>query len=545
MKTKSIIAMSLMAALAVGCSSDDIVDDGTKNPGTAEGRSYVSLNITLPSLNGTKATEESFDHGDANEYNVGSVKITFYENTGTEASPSYTEIEGQDPIIYNSDDLAWAGSTVQGITTTALLPVRQVTFSDAVDAYALVEVNPITTDENLNDWNVNVTNEASSKITVEKLIGTDKNAFFMTNAVKHDGSYLVKVKSYKSELEAQNNAHNYNVYVERAVAKATLKVAEGENWGSAEGTKTTYTITEDGVYKGAMVKIDTWKLDVTNKKMYPIRKFAGTGSFPADNYERFYGAATYRTYWAEDPNYSDYNKDNVTENFNVISATTDITNAVGSNEYCLENTFNTRHQKQNETTRVVVKAIYTPKFEEGEKTAEDGATWYTIGNSTKAYTKSMLQAAIKDVLDIENDVTLSELESGDTTIGSTTFNVGANAATEDAVTKVKNALGSKITTYKNGECYYGIRIKHFGDLVCPWGAPNYDNYLDGNKEKEYLGRYGVVRNNWYQVTINTVSQPGEPTIPELTEEQDDVQKYYLQAEIHILDWAVRTQGVDL
>ena len=40
-------------------------------------------------------------------------------------------------------------------------------------------------------------------------------------------------------------------------------------------------------------------------------------------------------------------------------------------------------------------------------------------------------------------------------------------------------------------------------------------------------------------------QPGSPIIPELTEEPDDEQKYYLQATINIQDWAVRNQGVDL
>lgn len=138
------------------------------------------------------------------------------------------------------------------------------------------------------------------------------------------------------------------------------------------------------------------------------------------------------------------------------------------------------------------------------------------------------------------------MNAGESEINTSTFsveNVTNETEIADNVAKVQNTLGSKITTYKDGECFYAIRIKHFGDDVCPWETGY--NYLTGENEKGYLGRYGMVRNNWYQVTINKVTQPGSPTIPALTDKQDDEQYYYLQANINILDWAVRKQGVNL
>lgn len=544
--------MSLMAALAAGCSSDDIVDDGGKKPGMTDGESFVALNIKMPTTNGTRA--ENFEEGTPDEYNVEKIKITFYkQETGGESAGS---------LEYNASELSWVKDDATGITTTALLPVKTVTFAPGTNYYALVEVN--TPDKLANQ--VNPTNEDVT-ITAKELTGDAKNDFFMTNAIRHDGKYLVAVQSYNSAREAQTNAHLYTIFVERAVAKVELSVDGTNDW-----KKNTYTIpgeTTNNVYAKSQIRIDGWKLDITNKKMYPIRNFEGKSNttWAGDDYARFYGNATHRTYWAVDPNYDETTEAQLTSDFNTAS---NYDNTVGypkregedsyeavaaGVEYCLENTFNTKHQKQNETTRVVVEATYTPKFAAGEKIEGpdgDGATWYTIGNSTKAYTTSSLKAKIKEVLGITDEtvsVTLSTLAAGKTNIDNTTFSVsGVTNPTEIAnnVTKVQNVLGRTITTYKDGKCYYAIRIKHFGDEL-PWGeATGYPDYTKNpGMDAQYLGRYGVVRNNWYKITINSVAQPGSPTVPTAYGDPDDVHDYYLQANINILDWAVRTQGVEL
>lgn len=535
--------MSLMAALAAGCSSDDIVDDGGKKPGITEGESFVALNIKMPTTNGTRA--ESFEEGTADEYKVDKIKITFYESEeGGNTVGSALE--------YNANELSWVKDNATGITTTALLPVRTVTFAPGTNYYALVEVN--TPDELAGK--VNPTNEDVT-ITVDELTGNAKNDFFMTNAIQHDGKYLVAVQSYNTAVEAQTNANKYTIYVERAVAKVELSVAGTEEWN-----KDTYTIpgeTSENVFAGSQIKIDGWKLDITNKRMFPIRKFAGTSNRSWDQtyFARFYGSDAYRTYWATDPNYDNMTDDKLAENFNTVDTYDntvgypagtegeDTYEAVAAGiEYCLENTFNTVHQKQNETTRVVVEATYTPaNVTFGD---DDGTTWYTIGSSSKAYSKSELEAIVKKNLgEGATNVELTDLEAGETTIDQTTFTITGSGKAEDYLATIQNTLGSTITTYKDGKCYYAIRIKHFGDDLA-WGAPLYPDYTKGEgMDTEYLGRYGVVRNNWYKITINTVKQPGTPTIPTASGDPDDVHDYYLQANISILDWAVRNQGVDL
>lgn len=65
------------------------------------------------------------------------------------------------------------------------------------------------------------------------------------------------------------------------------------------------------------------------------------------------------------------------------------------------------------------------------------------------------------------------------------------------------------------------------------------------EDAKHLGRYGVVRNTWYQLIINKILGPGEPEIPEIPDEPDDTVEGYIQVEVNTLSWAVRTQGVVL
>ena len=119
----------------------------------------------------------------------------------------------------------------------------------------------------------------------------------------------------------------------------------------------------------------------------------------------------------------------------------------------------------------------------------------------------------------------------------------------DLVAKLNTKLGLDetngvgIKTYKNGESYYIARIKHFGDDLTPWKEGN-DTY--GENNLNWLGRYGVLRNNWYDLTIKKISGPGYPDIPEVKPETpDDEDTKYINVSVKILDWAKRSQSWDL
>ena len=119
----------------------------------------------------------------------------------------------------------------------------------------------------------------------------------------------------------------------------------------------------------------------------------------------------------------------------------------------------------------------------------------------------------------------------------------------ELVAKLNTKLGLdeskdlRIKTYQNGESYYIARIKHFGDDLTPWAAGD-ETY--GGKNLNWLGRYGVLRNNWYDLTIEKISGPGYPDVPEVKPETpDDEDTKYINVSVKILDWAKRSQSWDL
>lgn len=99
-----------------------------------------------------------------------------------------------------------------------------------------------------------------------------------------------------------------------------------------------------------------------------------------------------------------------------------------------------------------------------------------------------------------------------------------------------------INTYLKGETYYIARVKHFGDALTEWKSG--ENY--GTDNGKYLGRYGMLRNNWYELTVGNVYGPGYPGVPPVDPTlPDDENEKYLSVSVKILSWAKRSQSVDL
>lgn len=101
--------------------------------------------------------------------------------------------------------------------------------------------------------------------------------------------------------------------------------------------------------------------------------------------------------------------------------------------------------------------------------------------------------------------------------------------------------------YTGGIAYYQALIKHFGDYETPWKMnEDMDNtiatiYGTTTAEKNFLGRYGMVRNNWYQLKVTGIRNIGSPVVPPLTDDPDDTVENYMSVHINILPWAIRVQ----
>ncbi len=200
-------------------------------------------------------------------------------------------------------------------------------------------------------------------------------------------------------------------------------------------------------------------------------------------------------------------------------------------------------------------------------TVVDDASSPTIDvKPTKSTTNAYIRVAVNSSLSAE-DFADREVISGVTpdTYSSETYTSFTTNFDTNAVAYLEALANSDIELayYKDGICYYPVLIKHFGDELTYWDElslneayPNNGTYVEyptatisttatSPKENEWLGRYGVLRNNWYDLTISSVKKLGYPTLPPAPTEADDDINAFLGLQIHILAWSKRTQDIDL
>ena len=574
MRIKHFFGLAVIAAMTASCSSNnDLVNGGNGSGENESGVGYATLSINLPTTSGTRAADDpEFKPGDANEYDVKDVTLLIFKEAGS-SEGEYTYVEKADLGTM----APWVKDGSKGITTAATITAKLSSVDLKGNYYALVILNNKDKDNALKvkmpspDQTYSKWNDAANA----KNLVDNTNGFYMANAPEFtaantEPTTLVKIDQIYATKQAAETNKATTIHVERGMAKVT--VAPFPTTGLVPtGTK----------YNNDKVDITAWNLDVTNKSTFPIHKTTGLNSpfttiwsaseEAAPSTGRFVdgtNTAFKRVYWGVDPNYDkDYTEvSDCKKEFTLLEANAAITGDAATPQYCLENTFDIKHMLQGQTTRVVFKATYTPHgFNAGD-------TFYKIGNNTDLWSKTTLVEQIKakaqEVLGKESATNKVEvdLKAADNNIEENAgtkilkeVNVqhnGANVAPEE-IKAINEKLGLKaatetdpivgIATYASGESYYIARIKHFGNDLTPWneGDLTYgDN--DATQNKKYLGRYGVLRNNWYELTVHSVSGPGTPDVPTIKPIDPDDENYkYISVSVKILDWAKRSQNVDL
>ncbi|RHK48143.1 hypothetical protein DW064_08780 [Segatella copri] len=589
MKIKHLFGLAVIAAMTASCHSNEDLGTAGSGTGTNEtGVGYATFTINLPSTNGTRAGNPTYEQGTLDEYDVNDVTLLIFKKGDATKEGDFTFVEKADSgnmAPWKKDD------TANGITASATITAKLTDVAlTGTEYYALailnnktatakaVKVKDPSKDQKYSDWNV-----AGNAVTAN--FTDNSKGFYMANAPKFtsgEPTTLVKIdKVYATKQKAETNAAT-TIHVERGLAKVT--VASFPTDKSPSGTK----------YTADKVDITAWKLDVTNKSTFPIHKTAGlTTNFTtiwsasteaAPSTGRFVdgtNTAFKRVHWGIDPNYSDnkyYDGDATTspaktaldcckDAFNMIT-NNKVDGAAGdaNPQYCLENTFDLNNMKQGQTTRVVFKATYTPNG------LNKGDTFYKIGNSTDLWNeenlKKQIEAKASEVLSVAETEIIVDLDANNLNEAGTRLltvdnvkikdssTAGSHAVSQDNINDINAKLGLKdktatdpivgIATYKSGESYYIARIKHFGDLT-PWteGQETYGKNNDENNTK-YLGRYGVLRNNWYELSIGSVSGPGTPDVPTIKPTEPDDESYkYISVSVKILSWAKRSQEVEL
>ena len=576
MRIKHFFGLAVIAAMTASCSSNnDLVNGGNGSGENESGAGYASFKINLPTTGGTRATagEPEFNGGAANEYAVNDATLLLFKKVTEDGKDVYKFQEVVE--LGNMEPWTKKDPANGGITTTAKMTAKLNNASvGSTDYYALILLNNNydagtstakikypTVNQTFSDWSKNADNATANYLKYDK-------GFFMANAPKYVAGApetLVKINNiYASKQEAENSAAT-TVYVERGLAKVSL----------ATGSDDKHVEIADGNYAGDQVDIKGWTLDVTNTKTYPVHVTEGlwadtwkaTTTPAATNgatMDRFHDTKLTefpRVYWGLDPNYStDFTKVAACEGEFTMATTTDFKTGVEAKkpQYCRENTFDIDHMVQGQTTRVLFSAKYKPAgFSAGE-------TFYKMGNSSQLWNADKVVAQIKaKAMEVFNETDADKVEviltgtdlvkAGIHLITKANVKHGTAEISDDDITAINTKLGFKaasgtdpmvgLSTYVDGVSYYIARVKHFGDDLTKWEAGN-DTYNSNNAN--WLGRYGVLRNNWYELSVSSVSGPGYPDVPKVNPTApDDENEQYINVEVKILDWAKRSQSVDL
>lgn len=586
MKKYKFFALAFAALTLGACSSDDVVDNGQGGIVPAGEKGYVSVAVNLPTQPSSRAND-NFDDGLESEYNVVDATLLVFSGA-TEDAAKFT---GAYPLTLND------GTQPGGNITTTYQVTQQITKPLAAgdDIYALVMINSkeVLKGSAEAGWQIlgnalttNTTTVAqvkamSGNVTAAALAdASGEGYFYMTNAPLYsvpggvsepaNGAVttLTKINAeniFSTAAEAEDNPAA-SIYVERGVAKVT--VTDGGTAG--QNGNLNYTI-------------NGWTLDMTNTASYAVRNVTGANwwtlysRLAATPDYRFVGsvpvaAGLYRTYFGMDPNY------NAAGTFNEqIGEVPAALTALNGTAYCLENTFDVDHQNQDQTTRVIVAATLT-----GVGGDADLNDFYVVNNNKdnvlntaglEAYVKKQylenpeIVAILTDAdaglkAGEENKLTGNDLTVtyGDRAASSADVMVLNITVNESAATKFKGeaipaALGriegviaeineDKIAYYKGGVSYYPVMIQHFGDDQTPWTAGS-ESYPGPNRDDNYLGRWGVLRNNWYEINVTGVKSIGSPVVPEVYGTPDDPVESWISVEINVLSWAKRVQNAGL
>lgn len=566
MKRVKFLAMLLAAGMFAAC-SDNLDDTGSGGVGGTSDKGYIRVALNLPTTSGanSRAANDYFNNGIEDEYKVNNAILVLFTGS-SEAGATYSQAFEITPTLQSGP------GSYENITTRYTTASIEINKPASGNVYGLVILNnnglfQVKTGTSELQWKatgstkfsdfsgtfatLNNTAYAIANVTTIANSTETTGGFLMTNAPKaaikgteaqtsQNVTTLVQL-TVRDNKDAADAAAPDEIYVERAVAKTTAKV-------DANGRTLTVA---DGDFKNATVEFQGWSLNTTNKTTYLVRNVADWKTWASytmpttGSGNRFFGndAAFYRVYWAIDPNYNSKDDTNLStygsDDYNTISWT-DIDNsstASGSEhpQYCLENTTSESNMLETELTGVLFKAKFTPDG------ATDGSNFFMLANKSEIYTEENFVNLVNTILGA-GTITASNISGeGGTYTTQKTVADWLGITEENAQNLLKDSrIGGDIKFYKGGVCYYySAFIKHFGDDLTPFTSGNYT--ADG-----HLGRYGVVRNNWYELNITKVTGPGSPEIPEPDDEKtpDDTESW-IRCAINVLSWAKRSQDVEL
>ena len=362
---------------------------------------------------------------------------------------------------------------------------------------------------------------------------------------------IVLVSDYKSEAQAQNAAKSNpaTLEIERLAAKLEVMIGGSLEVGPFEdGTNASLGQFDFG----------NWTIDYYNSLFYPFAKKTTTASSHTTGFYK-------SNFYTVDPNFTTAGGTEYLTGIikNTLDAATrepkvewvaESATAGDNYKYCIENTMAAGYQKFGAATRLVLKGQYAP-WKSGEFTL--GNDWYRLPNGTNsvnfksfadllaAYTPAKAKETASDPMTAQEKLLVSACELFYTQIKSelTANDPGDFASLTQAILDDNNIQNGGELCKKEGCIYwYPKSLNYYYYEI------RHDNAA--NSYMEY-GKYGVVRNNYYTLTLTKVNGNGTPWYPgggpEDPDEEEDIDKKgaYLHFEIKVAPWIYWTTNFEI
>lgn len=599
MTIRSLLLAASVAALLAGCAKeDDSPQEGAGGTTTVPAGATGTMNVSLKYAIETRADQE-YDDGEESESRAQDLTIYFFDDNKNYLGSSYVSDLSQED---DSKDYNVTSTITVDVPTNIVQTLYESSDKEAT-MYVVAVLNKgtftpqIKAGENYNVFNAACQIALADAAKTDNFMMTSSNYLKDISGTQQTEMALTPITNKNVGLKSDDQTTSSDpvtIAVERVVAKVTVQDTE---------TRPT---------DGATWTILGWGLNVTNKTFYPVKNFGGDQFLdllaskyknwqPNTSNKPWNNPTDMRSHWAVDPNYAAGQAaiTDMPNDFNEFSFSDPSSAEVKGALYCFENTTVETMQQRNATTSAVIVAQFYPKdFKEADK-AGSWIKWNDAAYSKENDYATFVEKVVEDV-DGDNQVITKyyKLDTNGTTTGNdgkkysplseedfictyttegkekitfgkknTTigykdaelqvalkdseiklYTITDDQASEDtsALAKINEAIKKALTdnpptVYYNGYCYYVVPIRHFAKSEVA-------DYTGGEYQPNHLGRYGIVRNNYYQITINDITQPGEPITDPTVEpstDKDDETNYWINVSIKVLSWKIRTQDVIL
>ena len=602
MKFKYLLIAVLAGAALVGCNKEANVNEDPAD-GTYK---YMGFQIRVPSEGTTKADNTAsggYTNGTAAEQAINTLYFYFYKDGAyvTYGKGEMHSAFNKKESSSNDIEAIWGDGGKGVVVLESIMNVKP----NQVICVANCAVPAYFRHQSLDDvitalatGDTGVTGSATyAELGFGQLSSGGACNFTMTNSPVFDGGKVVYAVPIDPDNDIKNDAASavnnpVDIYIERMAAKVEV---------------TSLSLTDNAMAANYDITLDGWALNAVATQGYFMKNI--DKAWETADWAQNWLIGTNRINWAKDPHYSPADYAFLGEKFYPTSAENLGREALQSHvlqyyswnqltahsapaasgldklrrTYCLENTFDAGGQADARKvgTSMMVLATVKLKNQAAQDLYDYNGNVYTLadyldhmlanvqtnytfyvkdGNDYKVLSKDDVKASdIKKAVKVTGDATknfdlaanqgCNNYSDGYVTVDPSGLTLyeraddgqGGYTYPEADAAHVTQAFFKDIpdiaNMYKDGKMWYAIPVEHLGTKKST--NPNQPLPLEGN--------YGIVRNNYYKITLGEllslghgVFDPDEPIVP-----GEKANKWYLGARVNVNAWNIVTQSSNL